>query len=65
MPNGLNCIAMKNSIVFNLALLITFAASMSGMLLSIIITSKELLTVFTITSVAIVSAAAVVWSEKQ
>lgn len=56
---------MKNSIVFNLALLITFAASMSGMLLSIIINSKELLTVFTITSVAIVSAAAIVWSEKQ
>ena len=55
---------MKKSIVFNLSLLISFAASMTGMLLSIIVNSSELLAMFTVTSVAIVGAAVAVWSEK-
>ena len=54
---------MKKSIVFNLAVLITFAASMSGILLSIVVADKELLTLFTVTSIAIVGAAVVGWSE--
>jgi len=56
---------MKKSIVFNLAVLITFAASMSGILLSIVVADKELLTLFAVTSVAIVGAAVVGWSENQ
>ena len=55
---------MKKSIVFNLTLVTSFVASMSGMLLSIIVNSNELLAMFTVTSVAIVAAAVAVWCEK-
>lgn len=55
---------MKKSIAFNFALVVSFAASMTGMLVSIIAESNELLAMFSVVSVAIVAAAVSVWVEK-
>jgi hypothetical protein len=55
---------MKKSIAFNFALVTSFAASMSGMLLSIIVNNNALLAVFSVVSIAIVAAAVTVWCEK-
>ena len=55
---------MKKSITFNLALVTSFAASISGMLLSIIVNNNALLAVFSVVSIAIVAAAVTVWCEK-
>lgn len=55
---------MKKSITLNLALVTSFAASISGMLLSIIINNNALLAVFSVVSIAIVAAAVTVWCEK-
>ena len=55
---------MKKSITLNLALVTSFAASISGMLLSIIVNNNDLLAVFSVVSIAIVAAAVTVWCEK-
>jgi hypothetical protein len=55
---------MKKSIAFNFALVTSFAASISGMLLSIIVNNSALLAVFSVVSIAIVAAAVTVWCEK-
>ena len=55
---------MKKSIAFNFTLVTSFAASMSGMLLSIIVNNNALLAVFSVVSIAIVAAAVTVWCEK-
>ncbi len=55
---------MKKSITFNLTLVTSFAASISGILLSIIVNNNTLLSIFSVVSIAIVAAAVTVWCEK-
>ena len=55
---------MKKNLALNFTLLSAFTLSMTGMVLAISVESKEMLTLFVITSVMVVASAVTVWRGK-
>jgi len=55
---------MKKNLAFNFALVVSFVASLTGIILAISVENNELVALFSVTSVMVVAAAVAVWREK-